>query len=127
MYLGRIVHVRVDTPLEDIFEKFGMGGLTASQASKVDIKESGTRDLATSFVLTRVNVHMSKVEQADMPKVDRLGMKHVLRDHLERNTKVSAAIEAVQKPTDPIASTSPPTDSTLAYLYRSSTHSDSAD
>ena len=50
MYLGRIIHVRVDTPFEDVLEKLGVGGFTTSQSSKVDIEESGTRDLATSYV-----------------------------------------------------------------------------
>ena len=39
---------------------------------------------------------MSKVEETDMPEVDRLGMEHLLRNHLERDAKVSATIGADQ-------------------------------
>lgn len=53
MDLGRIVNVRIDSALKDVFEEFGVAGLSVRQASEVDVEESGASSSAYSWTLVR--------------------------------------------------------------------------
>jgi len=58
--LVRVLHVRVDTSLENILELLGFRMLAVEQTSEVDVKESGT-------VESRFNFHVRKKASPETP------------------------------------------------------------
>jgi len=90
--LGWIVYVRVNSSFEYVFEEFGFGVFTVSQAGKVDVEECRAAcKLNTLTSTVKKDLHVTEVEEADVSQINRLGMKHLLRTHGEG--------DAVDKPT----------------------------
>jgi uncharacterized protein YaeQ len=49
--LGRVIDIRVDTPLKDRLELLRLGVLAVGQASEVDIEERGTCTSASRLLI----------------------------------------------------------------------------
>lgn len=94
MDLGRVLHVGVDSSLKDVLVVFGLGMFAIGHPSQVNVEEgrTGYRQLNTFFSLICEDVHMTKVEEADVPQIDRLGVQHLFRTHRQCDTNWLAKV-----------------------------------
>lgn len=76
MNFAGVVHVRVDSALEDVLKMLRLRVGSVRHTREMDINESGD---------------MAEVEEADMPEVDRFLVEHFLREHFEGDADISAA------------------------------------
>jgi hypothetical protein len=88
MDLSRVIDMRVDPSLEDVFEMLRVCMLAFQQAGKVDVKECRT---TTSVIARRQwqhggNPHVAEVEEALVAQVNRLLMQHLLGNHAKSDT-----------------------------------------
>ena len=82
MNLSRVINVWINTTLKDLLEflRFGVGSL--GQSGEMNVQESRTYISENQLRC----LHMTEVEQTDVPEINWFLMKHLLRNHVKRNT-----------------------------------------